>query len=92
MTQSLTKKELKVLIANARTPEDHRRIAAHYRAEGEQLKAKQRENEAELGRIPQKPFEPPCAEVADHGLALPPVHLYHEKAAEKAFAMAAQHE
>jgi len=46
--EKLSKKELKTLIANARTPEDHERIAVCYRAEGEQLKAKQREHEAEL--------------------------------------------
>lgn len=47
-TPSLTKKEVKALIATAKTPEDHRRLAAYYHSEAVDLAAKQQEHEEEL--------------------------------------------
>ena len=46
--EKLTRKELKRPIASATTPADHERIAAYYRAEAQNLEAKQREHEEDL--------------------------------------------
>src|SRR6516225_9146818 len=46
--QTLTKKELKALIASAKTPADHELIAEHYRFEAKRLAAKQQEHERQL--------------------------------------------
>ncbi len=43
-----TKKDVKALIASAKTPADHEKLAAYYRDEAESLKTKQREHEEEL--------------------------------------------
>ena len=43
----LGKKELKVLIATAKTPEEHLRLAAHYRAEANEYLARQKQHEAD---------------------------------------------
>ena len=40
---SVGKKELKTLLATARTPEDHQRLAAYYRDEAQRSRAKARE-------------------------------------------------
>jgi hypothetical protein len=40
----LTKKELKALIANAKTSEDHQKVAAYYRAEAKRLRADAQEH------------------------------------------------
>ena len=42
--RELSKKEVKLLIVNARTSEDHERLAAYFRAEGERLKSEQQEH------------------------------------------------
>lgn len=54
---SLTKKELKQLIATAKSPEDHRRIAAYYEEEARKLGEKKKEHTemgAEYDRNPQR--------------------------------------
>lgn len=54
---SLTKKELKQLIATAKSPEDHRRIAAYYQEEANTLDEKKKEHTemgAEYDRNPQR--------------------------------------
>lgn len=54
---SLTAKELKQLIATAKSPEDHRRIAAYYQEEAKKLDAKKQEHTemgAEYDRNPQR--------------------------------------
>jgi hypothetical protein len=43
--RTLTKKELKVLLATAKTPADHQRIASYYRGESQRLTAKARYHE-----------------------------------------------
>ena len=43
----LDKKELKSLIATAKTPEEHLRLAAHYRAEANDYLARQKQHEAD---------------------------------------------
>jgi hypothetical protein len=42
--EKLSKKELKALISTAKTPEDHLRVAAHYRAEDNEYLARQKEH------------------------------------------------
>jgi hypothetical protein len=46
--QTLTKKELKALIASAKTAADHELIAEYYHSEAKRLEAKQQEHEQEL--------------------------------------------
>lgn len=56
-TPSLTAKELKELIATAKSAEDHRRIAAYYQEEATKLKEKKKEHTemgAEYDRNPQR--------------------------------------
>ena len=50
--QRLDKKELHDLLMNAKTPEEHQKLAAHYRAEAERLnsEAKEHEEMAEMYR------------------------------------------
>ena len=45
---SLTGKQTKALIADAQTPEDHKRIAAYYRQEAKTLEEKHVEHEEDL--------------------------------------------
>lgn len=91
-TQRLTKKELKMLIANARTPEDHRRIAAYYRAEGDQLKVKQRAHEEELAEYLKNPSSHPVPKWPTMDQHCRQLIFYYDKAAQMAFAMADLHE
>ena len=51
-SQRLEKKELHALLMNAKTPQDHQRLAAHYRAKAERLnsEAKEHEEMAEMYR------------------------------------------
>lgn len=54
---SLKKRELKQLIATAKSPEDHRRIAAYYEEEARELDEKKKEHiemGAEYDRDPQR--------------------------------------
>ena len=46
---TLSKKELKALLKNARTPAEHRRVAEYYRHEAERLTAESKSHE-EMGR------------------------------------------
>ena len=87
-TQKLSKKRLKTLIANARTPEDHERIAAYYRTEGEQLKAKQREHEEELAEYLNNPSSHPVPKWPTMDQHCRQLIFYYSKAAQKAFELA----
>jgi len=91
-TQTFNKKELKTLIANARTPEDHERIAAYYRAEGEQLKAKQREHEEELAEYLKNPSSHPVPKWPTMDQHCRGLISYYSKAAQKAFELADLHD
>jgi len=44
-TAALTKKELKSAIANAKTPEDHHRIAAYFKGQADRLLAEAKEHD-----------------------------------------------
>jgi hypothetical protein len=46
--QTLTKKELKALIASAKTAAEHERIAEYYRSEAKRFQAMQQEHEQQL--------------------------------------------
>lgn len=46
-TQKLSKKKFRTLIANARIPEEHARMASWYRADAVRLNEKQKERERE---------------------------------------------
>ena len=53
---NLNKKELNVLIANAKTPQDHERLAAYYRGQEQLAKEKQTEHEEMLRRYHENPL------------------------------------
>ncbi len=86
--QKLSKKQLKTLIANARNSEDHGRIAAYYRTEGEQLKAKQREHEEELAEYLNNPSSHPVPKWPTMDQHCRQLIFYYSKAAQKAFELA----
>ena len=88
---TLTKKELKALIANAKTPDDHRKIAAYYHAEAERLAEKQREHEEDLAEYQRNSSHYPSKypTMGDHCRQLAG---YYTLAARKAQALADMHE
>ncbi len=53
---NLSKKEVKTLIADAKTPQDHERLAAYYRSQEQLAKAKQAEHEEMLRRYHENPL------------------------------------
>lgn len=87
----LTKKEVKALIANAKTPEDHRKIAAYYRSEAEGLAEKQREHEEDLAEYNRNSSHYPgkYPSMGDHCRQLAG---YYGLAAKKAQSLAEMHE
>lgn len=91
-TQKLSKRELRVLIANARTPEDHEMAATHYRAEAERLRAKQREHEEELAAYLKNPSSHPSPKWPTLDQHCRQLAYYYGKASEKALALAALHD
>src|SRR3979490_1104801 len=52
---SLSKKELKTLLATARTPADQERLAAYYREQAQRLKAKAQEFSTRADYLPPQP-------------------------------------
>lgn len=87
----LSKKELKALIATAKTPEDHFRIAAYYRAQANDYLARQKEHladEEEYNSNPQKyptKYPTPAQHCRDWA--------YNDgQSAKKALALAEMHE
>lgn len=88
---ALTKKDLKALIANAKTPEDHHRIAAYYRSEAESLTLKQREHEEDLAEYYRSSshYSSKYPTMGDHCRQLAG---YYGLAARKAQALAEMHE
>jgi hypothetical protein len=52
---SLTKKELKALLATAKTPADHARLAAYYRDKAQHLRAKAQEFSAQAAYLATQP-------------------------------------
>lgn len=66
---NLSKKEVKALIANAKTPQDHERLEAYYRSQEQVAKAKQAEHEEMLRRYHENPLS--------HRLTKWPTPEYH---------------
>lgn len=87
----LGKKEVKALIASAKTPGDHEQLAAYYRGEAEGLTAEQREHEEELQEYYKNSSRYPgkYPTMGDHCRSLAG---YYGKAAQKALALADMHE
>jgi len=87
---SLTTKELKQLIALAKSPEDHRRIAAYYEDEAKKLDEKKKEHTemgAEYDKNPQR--YPSKLALGQHCRNLAG---YYGMAEQKAFELAGMHE
>ena len=86
-----TKKELKALIASAKTPAEHERIAAFYRAEAQRLEAKLREHDLELAEYYKNPLRYPSKypTMGDHCRSLA---TYYKMAAQQAATQAEMHE
>jgi hypothetical protein len=89
--EKLGKKELKSLIAKAKSAEDHLRLAAHYRAEANEYLVRQKqhlEDEKEYNQNPQKyptKYPTPAQHCRDWA--------YNDgQAAKKALALAEMHE
>lgn len=90
--QELSKKDVKILIANARTPADHERIAAYYRAEGQRLKVEQQDHQKMLEAYLKNPSThtiPKWPTMEQHCRNL---IAYYGKAAQQAFALADLHD
>lgn len=90
-TQGLTRKELKGLIASAKTAADHERIAVYYRAQAQQLEAKHREHEEDLAEYYRNPSRYPSKypTMGDHCRSLAG---YYKMAVERAANLAEIHE
>jgi hypothetical protein len=54
-SSSLTKKELKTLLATAKTPADHARLAAYYRDQAQHLRAQEEEFSARAASLATQP-------------------------------------
>lgn len=91
-TQEMSKKQVKALIANARTRADHKRLAAYYRSEAARLKAKQQDHEEEAAEYFQNPSNHPVPKYPTLGQHCRDLSGYYGMAAQKAAAMAELHE
>lgn len=91
--QQLTKKQVNALIATAKTPEDHMKLAAYYRDKAEQAKAEAAEHEKMLAAYNQNPSTHLPAKAAggptEHCRTL--IRLFNEEQKED-LALADQHE
>lgn len=89
----LTSKQLRTLIATAKTPEDHQKLAAYYREKAEEAKADAAEHQKMLEAYNQNPVTHPLAK----GVGGPAAHcstmirLFNDEAKED-LALAAEHE
>lgn len=88
----LTKKQLKALVANAKTPANHMELAAYYRGEAERLKAKQNEHEEEAAEYYKDPLRHPGPKYPTLGQHCRDLAYYYGKAAERAQRLASVHE
>ena len=92
-SSKLTEKQVRTLIATAKTPEDHQKIAAYYRAKAEEAKANAAEHERILAAYNQNPSTHEPAKTAGgpsaHCHTL--IRLYNDEAKEDS-ALAEEHE
>lgn len=89
--EKLNRKELRVLITSAKTPADHQRIAAYYRAEAQHLEAKHQEHEEDLAEYYKNPsrYASKYPTMGDHCRSLA---AYYKMAAQRAATLAEMHE
>ena len=89
----LSSKQLRSLIATAKTPEDHQKLAAYYRDMAEEAKANAAEHEKILAAYNQNPSTHPLAKAAggpaEHCRTL--IRLFNDEAKQD-LAMAEQHD
>ena len=88
----MCKKQLKALIASAKTPEDHMKLAAYYRGEAERLQAKQTEHQEEAAEYYKNPLQHPGPKYPTLGQHCRDLAYYYGKAAESARSFASGHE
>ena len=92
-SSKLTSKQLRSLIASAKTPADHQKLAAYYRDMAAEAKANAAEHERILAAYNQNPSTHPAAKSAggpaEHCRTL--IRLYNDEAKED-LAMADQHD
>lgn len=81
---NLSKKEVKTLIANAKTARDHERLAAYYRSQEQFAKAKGNEHQEMLRRYQEDPLS--------HPLTKWPTPEYHCSALVRIFGAQARHD
>lgn len=90
---NLTSKQVRTLIATAKTPEDHQKIAAYYREKAEEAKANAAEHQKILAAYYENPSTHPPAKAAggasEHCRTL--IRLYNDEAKED-LALANEHE
>src|SRR5215472_5173953 len=89
----LTSKQVRSLIATAKTPEDHQKIAAYYRAKAEEAKANAAEHERILAAYNQNPstHEPAKTVGGPSAHCHTLIRLYNDEAKEDS-ALAEEHE
>lgn len=88
----MSKKQLRALITNARTPEDHMKLVGYYRNEAERLKAQQKEHEEEATEYYKDPSRHPVPKYPTLGQHCRDLAYYYGKGAESALALASAHE
>lgn len=87
-TPTMTKQEVKELIKNAKTPEDHMKLARYYRQEAEKLREEAKDHQ-EMGAEYIHRISPKFPTMSEH---CKDVSNYVMKAAQKADELAAGHE
>lgn len=90
--EKLSRKELRLLIAGARTANDHERIAAYYRAESERLNAKAEEEKGALAEYLKNPSGHPVPKWPPMDQQYRQLAYYYTEKAQKAFVLAGLHE
>jgi hypothetical protein len=86
------KKEVKELIANARTPADHERLAAYYRAEAARMQAEEQEHSEQAAEYFKDPSRHPIPKYPTMGQHCRDLAGYYGQAATKAAELASMHE
>ena len=80
----ITKKEVKALIANARTRADHEKLAAYYRSEAARLSAQQHDHVEEAAEYSKNPSNHPVPKYPTLGQHCRDLAGYYGMAAQKA--------
>ena len=88
---ALTKKELKAAITNAKTPEDHQRIAAYYQKQADNILAEAKEHD-ELAALYAKSLNPVAVKMGRNAEHCKYFAQYARKAAQQDQELAKMHE